>query len=268
MASRGIRLDSLLVKKGLFLSRSKAQGAILAGHIYVEGQRVQKAGTPVFEEAAVEYRGKEGYVSRGGLKLEGALHFFQIYPIDLVVLDLGASTGGFTHCLLQFGARKVYAVDVGYNQLDYSLRIHDQVVVKERINARYLTPGDFPHLFPLITMDLSFISLTRVLPAAERLLYEKGKILALLKPQFEAGKGRVGKKGVVRDLWMHQEILLDIMAFSQRLNLIPSGLMVSPLQGKKEQNIEYFLYLIKDGEEQDLTLRLQEVYNEVLDLWK
>ena len=186
------------------------------------------------------------------MKLEGALEEFDLSPRGLTVLDLGASTGGFTDCLLQYGAERVYALDVGYGQLDWSLRQDPRVVVIERVNARYLTPEDFPHPFPLITMDLSFISLTMVLPAVVDLLGREGSIIALVKPQFEAGREKVGRGGVVRDPQLHLEILLGLFDFALQLGLYPEGLRASPIRGKKEENIEYLLHLsLQESEESE-----------------
>lgn len=260
---KGERLDSLLVKRGLFPNPSKARGAILAGEIHVEGKPVTKAGTFIKEGARIEKKGRDlPYVGRGGLKLEKALEHFSVQPEGMEALDLGASTGGFTHCLLQHGARLVYAVDVGYNQLHYALRIHPQVVVMERVNARYLTRDDFPILFPLITIDVSFISLSVILPAAAKLLTERGQILALVKPQFEAGRGRVGKRGVVKDPVIHQKVLEGLMAVGERLGLTAAGVMVSPIPGQKEQNVEFFLSLTVAGQEQKARVQLETALKE------
>lgn len=258
-----VRLDLLLVEKGLFTSRSRAQGAILAGLIVVDGERVDKAGTPVLRDAVIEYRGEAmPYVSRGGLKLKKALTTFAIDPSNLLVLDIGASTGGFTHCLLKEGAKRVYAVDVGYNQLDYSLRTHERVVVMERVNARYLKPSDFPSLFSLVTVDVSFISLTLILPPLVDLLEKGGAIIALVKPQFEVGRERVGKRGVVRDRELHQEILLHIVDFTRQLGLSPTGVMASPIKGKKEKNVEYFLYIRSLDKQVEMRREIERVVKE------
>ena len=202
------RLDVAMVEQGLAESRQKAQAIIMAGQVYVNGQKVDKAGAPVTEDAAIEVRGKTlRYVSRGGLKLEKAM---QLWPITLkgfICADIGASTGGFTDCMLQNGAEKVYAVDVGYNQLDWRLRTHPQVVCMERTNARYLTAEQIPQPLNFFSVDVSFISLNLILPAVRPLMAEGGEGVCLVKPQFEAGKDKVGKKGVVRDPQVHLEVL-------------------------------------------------------------
>ena len=202
------RLDVAMVEQGLAESRQKAQAIIMAGQVYVNGQKVDKAGAPVTEDAAIEVRGKTlRYVSRGGLKLEKAM---QLWPITLkgfICADIGASTGGFTDCMLQNGAEKVYAVDVGYNQLDWRLRTHPQVVCMERTNARYLTREQIPDPLNFFSVDVSFISLNLILPALRPLMQETGEGVCLVKPQFEAGKDKVGKKGVVRDPAVHLEVL-------------------------------------------------------------
>lgn len=263
LAMNKMRLDQLLLERGLFSSRSKAQGAILAGQIYVDGERVEKAGAPIAEGALIEHRGEAlPYVSRGGLKLQGALANFSIDPSNQRALDIGASTGGFTHCLLKEGAAIVYAVDVGYNQLDYSLRSHERVVVMERVNARYLKLCDFPSLFSLITVDVSFISLRLILPPLVSLLERDGDIVALVKPQFEAGRERVGKRGVVRDRELHQEILLQLIFFAEGLGLSPQGVMASPIRGKKEQNVEFFLHLSLCAERCELKKEVERVVRE------
>ena len=203
-----LRLDVALTQRGLAESRQKAQALIMAGEVYVNGQKETKAGAPVKEEDALEVRGKAlPYVSRGGLKLEKAM---QVWPIDLkgaVCADIGASTGGFTDCMLQNGARLVYAVDVGYNQLDWRLRTHPQVVCMERTNARYLTGEQIPEPLDFFSVDVSFISLGLILPALRPLIREGGQAVCLVKPQFEAGKEKVGKHGVVRDPAVHLEVL-------------------------------------------------------------
>jgi 23S rRNA (cytidine1920-2'-O)/16S rRNA (cytidine1409-2'-O)-methyltransferase len=202
------RLDQLLVSRGLFESREQARRHILAGSVYVEGQRVDKAGTAVRDEVSIEVRGpREPYVSRAGRKLEQALRHFGVDPTEQCCLDVGASTGGFTDCLLAHGARRVYAIDVGYGQLDQRLRSDPRVVVMERINARHLGPEDLPERCGLVTVDVSFISLTQVVPALLPHLQPGGFLLALIKPQFEVGRGRVGKGGVLRDDALRREVI-------------------------------------------------------------
>ena len=241
------RLDTLLVDRGLAETRAKAQALILAGRVEVAGAAVTKAGTLVSGDAPVTVKaGASPYVSRGGEKLAGALAHFQVNPAGKVAMDVGASTGGFTDCLLQQGVSKVYAVDVGYGQLDASLRQDPRVVVLERRNIRYLPPEDVPEPVDLITLDLSFISLTLVLPKVLEFLRPGGEILALVKPQFEVGKGQVGKGGVVRDLKMQQEAVEKVARAARSLGLQVSPPFPSTLKGPKG-NQEYFLYLIAPG---------------------
>ncbi|NPA39033.1 MAG: TlyA family RNA methyltransferase [Thermodesulfobacteria bacterium] len=237
------RLDTLLVEKGLVESRSKAQALILAGRVKVKinGKEVviDKPGTSIPEDAEVEITEKIPYVSRGGIKLEGALKTFGLEVKDFVCLDIGASTGGFTHCLLLHGAKKVYAVDVGKGQLHYTLRNDPRVVVMEKVNARYLTPEMFPEKFDLITIDVSFISLKKILPVTVKLLKEEGRVLSLVKPQFEVGK-KFLKKGVVRDPWLHKKVVDEMWEFGKELGLIPAGVCESPILGPKG-NKEFFI---------------------------
>ncbi|HIE51839.1 MAG TPA: TlyA family RNA methyltransferase [Armatimonadetes bacterium] len=242
-----VRLDCLLVKRGLATSRSRAQATILAGQVWVEGELVDKPGTKVRADAAVEVRGPGlPYVSRGGLKLEHALRAFALDVRGWVCLDVGASTGGFTDCLLQHGARRVYAVDVGYGQLHPKLRSDPRVVVRERTNARTLTPDFLPEQVDLATVDVSFISLTLVLPPVWSLLRPPGVVVALVKPQFEAGRGQVGKGGVVRDQAVHQAVLRQLGKFGAEHGWPVVGLTPSPLRGPKG-NCEFWL-LMRRGE--------------------
>ncbi len=237
------RLDVLLVERGLFESRQKAQATIMAGLVYVDGRKVDKAGSPTEEQAAVEVRGKSlKYVSRGGLKLEKAMAAFPITLTDQVAADLGASTGGFTDCMLQNGARKVYAVDVGYGQLAWSLRSDPRVTCLERTNARYLTAEQIPEPLDFASIDVSFISLKLILPALRPLMREGGQVVCLVKPQFEAGKEKVGKKGVVRDPAVHQEVLEHFLEHAAQAQFHVAGLTYSPIRGP-EGNIEYLGYL-------------------------
>ena len=244
------RLDVAMVERGLAESRQKAQAVIMAGQVFVDGQRVDKAGAPVTEARAIEVRGRAlPYVSRGGLKLEKAM---QLWPIALngaVCADIGASTGGFTDCMLQNGAQKVYAVDVGYNQLDYRLRTHPQVVCMERTNARYLTQEQIPDLLDFCSVDVSFISLNLILPALRPLMKETGEGVCLVKPQFEAGKEKVGKKGVVRDPEVHLEVLEHFLEHAAHAGFFVKDITFSPIRGP-EGNIEYLGYLsVRQGEE-------------------
>lgn len=244
------RLDVAMTEQGLAESRQKAQAVIMAGQVFVDGQRVDKAGAPVTEARAIEVRGRAlPYVSRGGLKLEKAM---QLWPIALngaVCADIGASTGGFTDCMLQNGAQKVYAVDVGYNQLDYRLRTHPQVVCMERTNARYLTQEQIPDPLDFFSVDVSFISLNLILPALRPLMKETGEGVCLVKPQFEAGKDKVGKKGVVRDPEVHLEVLEHFLEHAAHAGFSVKDITFSPIRGP-EGNIEYLGYLsVRQGEE-------------------
>lgn len=237
------RLDVALVARGLAETRAKAQASIMSGIVYVNGQKVDKAGTPVAADAALEVRGHTlRYVSRGGLKLEKAMAAFPITLTDCICADIGASTGGFTDCMLQNGASKVYAVDVGYNQLDYRLRTHPQVVCMERTNARYLTREQIPEKLDFFSVDVSFISLNLILPAVRPLLKEGGQGVCLVKPQFEAGKDKVGKKGVVRDPAVHLEVLEHFLIHAANAGFTVKDLTYSPIRGP-EGNIEYLGWL-------------------------
>lgn len=237
------RLDVLLVEQGFFESRQKAQATIMAGIVYVNGQKVDKAGHPTDDNADIEVRGKTlKYVSRGGLKLEKAMQEFPIDLTDNIAADIGASTGGFTDCMLQNGASKVYAVDVGYGQLAWSLRSDPRVVCLERTNARYLTTEQIPEPLNFASIDVSFISLKLILPALRPLMAERAQIVCLVKPQFEAGKDKVGKKGVVRDPAVHQEVLENFLQHAAQANFCVAGLTYSPVRGP-EGNIEYLGHL-------------------------
>lgn len=239
------RLDLLLVDRGLAESRQKAQALIMAGEVQVDGLTCTKAGQAVSTTAQIRVVRPMPYVSRGGIKLEAALEHFSIQVEGTCILDVGASTGGFTHCLLQRGARKVLAVDVGHGQLDASLRQDPRVVLLERCNIRYLTPGDLPELPDMATIDVSFISLRLVLPTVVGLLKARAKgILALVKPQFEVGKKEVGKGGVVRDEKLHERVLKEIEAAGLYLGLSPSEPFASPLLGPKG-NREFFIWFTR-----------------------
>lgn len=237
------RLDVMLTQKGLCESRSRAQALIMSGEVYVNGQKCDKAGTPVEEDAQIEVRGNScPYVSRGGLKLEKALRDFGIDPTGYVCSDSGASTGGFTDCLLQKGAKKVFAIDVGYGQLAWSIRTDERVVCMERTNIRYVTPEDLGEPLDFSVVDVSFISLKIVLPAIKALLKPTGQIVCLIKPQFEAGKDKVGKKGVVRDAAVHEEVLENFLKLAADLDLTVRNLTFSPVKGP-EGNIEFLGHL-------------------------
>ena len=233
----------LLVKRGFSASREKAKAMIMAGQVYVAGQKEDKAGTMFDETAQIEVRGeKPRYVSRGGLKLEKAMQTWPIHLDGRTCMDVGASTGGFTDCMLQNGAVKVYAVDVGRGQLDWSLRNDPRVVCMEKTNIRYLTPDQIGEKPSFISIDVSFISLTLVLPPVKELLAPEGQIVCLIKPQFEAGREKVGKKGVVKDPAVHQEVIEKVIAYALDLGFCVQGLTWSPVKGP-EGNIEYLLWL-------------------------
>ncbi|HEC98144.1 MAG TPA: TlyA family RNA methyltransferase [Nitrospirae bacterium] len=242
------RLDKLLIKKGLASSRERAKALILEGRVLVNTLPVDKAGTLIDERAEIVLRGEElPYASRGGLKLEGALEHFHIQLDGLVVMDVGASTGGFTDCMLQRGARKVYAVDVGYGQLSWKLRKDPRVVVLERTNIRYLTGEMVPEKVDLVTIDVSFISLLKVVPKILEFLKDGGGILALIKPQFEVGKGEVDKGGVIKSIEKRMNVVMRITEGFESLDLDVQGVSESPVKGQKG-NIEYFIYVIKPAQ--------------------
>ncbi len=250
------RIDLLLVERGFFPTRARAQRAVLAGLVFCDGKRIDKPGTLVDPGAALEVRGDPcPYVSRGGLKLEAALREFGVQVAGKTVLDAGAGTGGFTQCLLEHGARRVWAVDVGYGQLAWKLRQDPRVVVKERTNLRYLKPEDLGEKVDLVTLDLSFISLTKVLPAVKELLRPGGEVVALIKPQFEAGRAFVEKGGVVRDKEVHARVLEEVLAAARGLGFRVRGVTFSPLLGA-DGNIEFFAWLaLGEGEEEVLDAR-------------
>lgn len=241
------RLDLVLVEKGLAASREKAKALIMAGKVLVDEKKIDKAGTEINPDLPIRLLGQDiPYVSRGGLKLEKAL---QVFPVDLtgkVVADIGASTGGFVDCALQNGAAKVFAVDVGYNQLDWKLRTDARVVNMEKTNARYLEADSLGEMVDVVTTDVSFISLDKILPPAMKFLKEGGHVLALIKPQFEAGREKVGKKGVVREPAVHQEVIEKILELCANIELTIWGLDFSPVKGP-EGNIEYLLWGCKDS---------------------
>lgn len=244
------RLDVLMVERRLADSREKAKAIIMAGQVFVNGEREDKAGT-TFEEtkAQIEIKGKTlKYVSRGGLKLEKAMDVFGVDVKDKVCMDIGSSTGGFTDCMLQNGARKVYAVDVGHGQLDWKLRNDPRVVCMERTNIRYVQPEDIGEPIAFASVDVSFNSLTKVLPVARTLLTENGQMVCLIKPQFEAGREKVGKKGVVRDKAVHVEVIRMIMDHVTQQHFAIRGLSFSPIKGP-EGNIEYLIYIEKYPED-------------------
>ena len=248
MASKKERLDILLVEKGICESREKAKTNIMAGLIFVDGQRVDKAGEKVKVDADIVFKGEKlKYVSRGGLKLEKAMKTFGIDLTNKVCMDIGASTGGFTDCMLQNNASKVFAVDVGYGQFAWKLRTDERVVCMEKTNIRYVTPEDIGVALDFASIDVSFISLRTIMPAVKALLGDKGEVVALIKPQFEAGRDKVGKKGVVRDKEVHLEVINTIINFLIENELKVLGLSYSPIKGP-EGNREYLVYFTKDKE--------------------
>ena len=258
------RLDVLLVERGFAETRTKAQAIIMSGMVYVAGQKADKPGMSFDEACELEVRGATcPYVSRGGLKLEKALRDFGVDPTGYVCSDSGASTGGFTDCLLQQGAKKVFAIDVGYGQLDWKIRSDPRVVVMERTNVRYVTPEQLGEPLDLSVVDVSFISLRIVLPVIKTFLKENaGQVLCLIKPQFEAGKEKVGKKGVVRDPAVHKEVLDDFVALTKEIGFKILGLTFSPVKGP-EGNIEFLAHLTladTEGIEPDTALVVSQAH--------
>ncbi len=246
------RLDVLLVEKGLAPSREKAKAIIMAGIVYVDGNKEDKAGTTFPVNAVIEIKGKTlPYVSRGGLKLEKAMQKFPITLSGKVCMDVGSSTGGFTDCMLQNGATKVYAIDVGHGQLAWKLRSDERVVCMEKTNIRYVVPEDIDELAAFSSIDVSFISLTKVLLPVKNLLTEDGQVVCLIKPQFEAGREKVGKKGVVRDRDVHEEVIRMVMDYASSIDFYPLALDFSPVKGP-EGNIEYLLFLSKNKQDQEI----------------
>lgn len=246
--SNKIRLDVAVFEAGYAPSREKAKAIIMAGQVYVNNQKVDKAGTEIKRDDKLEVRGTTlKYVSRGGLKLEKAMQCFPIILNDKVCMDVGASTGGFTDCMLQNGAKKVYSIDVGYGQLAWKLRTDERVVNLERTNFRYATREQVPDEIDFSSVDVSFISLYHILPVLNSLLANNGEAVCLIKPQFEAGKEKVGKKGVVRDLNVHLEVVKKIISLAVENGFSVLGLQFSPIKGP-EGNIEYLIYLKKSDE--------------------
>lgn len=257
-----IRLDNFLADNNLAPSRERAKALIMAGVVYVDNQKADKAGMFITENQKVEVRGgDQKYVSRGGLKLEKAMKSFDVTLSDKVCMDIGASTGGFTDCMLQNGAKKVFAVDVGYGQLAWKLRCDERVVNMERTNIRYVTLDDIKEQLDFASVDVAFISLKLVLPVAYNLLREDGEVVALIKPQFEAGKEKVGKKGVVKDIAVHKEVVLGIYDFVTENGFSVLGLDFSPIKGP-EGNIEYLIHIKKGGK----TIVEREKIDEVITL--
>jgi 23S rRNA (cytidine1920-2'-O)/16S rRNA (cytidine1409-2'-O)-methyltransferase len=245
IAKKKERLDKLLTDLGLVESRTKAQAVILSGTVYVNGQKADKPGHLIHPELPIEIKGNNlPYVSRGGLKLVSALEKFNISPMGWVCVDIGASTGGFTDCLLQHSAKKVYAIDVGYGQLDMKLRKDSRVIMMEKMNARYLNQSNIPEQMDLATIDVSFISLKHILPAAKELLKNTGQLLALIKPQFEAGRKEIAKGGVVKDPKVREKCVQEIIEFAGNSGFQIKDTMESPVHGPAG-NIEYFLWAEK-----------------------
>lgn len=241
------RLDVMLVNRGLASSREKAKAIIMSGIVFVDGQREDKAGSTFDEKVQIDIKGTTlKYVSRGGLKLEKAMSHFDVTLKDKVCMDVGSSTGGFTDCMLQNGAVKVYAVDVGHGQLDWKLRNDSRVVCMEKTNIRYVTPDQIEEPPAFVSIDVSFISLTKVLAPVKELMTPDGEIVCLIKPQFEAGREKVGKKGVVRDKNVHKEVIYMVMEYAKSIGFVLCNLEFSPIKGP-EGNIEYLLHLSKDS---------------------
>ncbi len=236
------RLDLIIVDNGLVKSRERAKALIMEGKVIVNGITITKAGTLVNRDSEIALKGDIPYVGRGGLKLKAALDFFHIDPGDKVIMDIGCSTGGFTDCVLKENARRVYAIDVGYGQIDWSLRQNPKVILLEKTNIRYLEKEKIPEPIDLIVIDVSFISLTKVLPVCLEFLDNKGEILALIKPQFEVGKEMVEKGGVIKDEAKRTRAVENIRAFAELHGLKTLGIFESPVHGQKG-NIEYFIYL-------------------------
>lgn len=244
------RLDVLLVSRGYYPSRERAKAAVMEGCIYIGGRIYDKPGTPVDVDAELEVRGDTcPYVGRGGLKLAKAMEAFGLTLEAAVGMDVGASTGGFTDCMLQNGASKVYSIDVGYGQLDWKLRTDDRVINMEKCNFRYLDPADIPDKIDLISIDVSFISLRLMFPVAVQLLSDEGDIACLVKPQFEAGRGQVGKKGIVKEPAVHKEVIKNVAGYALDNGLVPQALTYSPICGAKG-NIEYLMHLKKGKRKQ------------------
>ena len=258
------RLDMLMMDRALAPSREKAKAYIMAGDVYVDGQKEDKAGTMFPETVKIEVRGNTlPYVSRGGLKLEKAMKNFDVTLDGKVCMDVGASTGGFTDCMLQNGAVKVYSIDVGYGQLDWKLRNDPRVVCMEKTNIRYVVPEDLEGPADFSSIDVSFISLTKVLLPVRNLLTDEGEIVCLIKPQFEAGREKVGKKGVVRDPAVHQEVIEKVRDYAMSIFMEPCHLSFSPIKGP-EGNIEYLLHLKKRSEGTEVTDSLQVSVEDVV----
>ncbi len=256
------RLDIILFEKGMVESREKAKAIIMAGIVYVNNEKITKAGTNIYVNSNVEIRGNAlAFVSRGGLKLEKAIEKFKIDLKDKICMDIGASTGGFTDCMLSFGAKKVYAIDVGYGQLAWKLRNDERVINLERTNIRYVTFEKIGEYVNFVSIDVSFISLKLVLPIAYNLLSENGEVVCLIKPQFEAGREKIGKNGVVKDKNVHLEVIKKIIDFSIDNGFVILGLNYSPIKGQKG-NIEYLLHITKDKTLQNCEIDINKIVDD------
>ncbi len=260
------RLDILLVNLGLVESRTQAKAHIMAGEVFVDGQREDKAGATFSEEAMIELRAKKmPYVSRGGFKLEKAIEVFPIELDELTCMDVGSSTGGFTDCMLQNGAKKVFAIDVGTNQLAWKLRQDERVVVMEKTNIRYVTPDDIGEKVDFVSIDVAFISLSKVLGPVRALMKDDAQMVCLIKPQFEAGRDQVGKKGVVKDPQVHIEVIKNVLTYADEADFEALGLEFSPIRGP-EGNIEYLLHLKCANSERESTETItDEVINKTVE---
>ncbi len=253
-----MRLDQHLFQEGFVESREKARALIMEGLVYLNGEKSTKAGLKVPADAQIEVRGNSiAYVSRGGLKLEKALESFSIVPKEYICMDIGASTGGFTDCLLQNGAQKVYSIDVGYGQLAWKLRCDDRVVVMERCNVRHLKEEDIPDSIDFFSIDVSFISLKLIFPAILPMIRDDGYGVCLIKPQFEAGKENVGKNGVVKDITVHKNVISQCIGYATECGFSAKGLDFSPIKGPKG-NMEFLLYLQKNNDETEINDELIE----------
>lgn len=265
--ARKERLDIVVTEREMFRSRSQAKRAIMAGLVFVDGQREDKAGTQIDKDADIEFRGdKNPYVSRGGYKLEKALKVFDINPKAKEAIDIGASTGGFTDCLLQQGAKKVYAIDVGYGQIAWKLRQDERVEILERCNFRHLEKNELPVEVDLVVTDVSFISLRLIAPGVKKFLKKNGDFIALIKPQFEAGRDRVGKKGLVKDPEVHKDVITSLSDFFLKESFKPLALNYSPIAGASSKNIEYLIHLKYTDQTSDFAYQSwQQKIKEVID---
>ncbi len=256
------RLDVILVQRALCQSRERAKTLIMTGNVFVNGEREDKAGTKIKVDADIYIKKNPNpYVSRGGLKLEKAMEEFELNLAGKICMDVGASTGGFTDCMLKNGANKVYAVDVGYGQLAWKLRQDERVICLEKTNIRYVTPDHIKEKISFVSIDVSFISLTKILLPVKALLQEDGQVVCLIKPQFEAGREKVGKKGVVRDKKVHIEVIEKVVAYAKSIAFTPLGLSFSPIKGP-EGNIEYLLFLSHDSIPKALSQEIQIIVDQ------